>query len=222
MSMTPTTASSRPAADGKATGTPAEHARLVAAVRAVEAVSRAEVVVRIVPRSAHHDRGPLLAGAGVAAIALWLLLFTPWEFSLATIAVVPPLTGCAVALLVAAVPAWERAVTPRARRRGAVERAARSAFVEQRVGHTRERSGILIYVSRREREIAAVPDKGIVDCVPPDAWAQIVGVLEVAGREGSDESLAAAVQAMADVLGRELPRRAEDIDELPDVTEELK
>lgn len=220
--MTPMTASARRAADGNAVGTPAKDPGLVAAVRGVEAVSRAEVLVGIVPRSAHHDRGPLLAGAGAAAITLWVLLFSPWEFSLSTIAVVPPLTGGAVALLIVLVPAWERAVTPRARRRGAVERAARSAFVEQRVGHTRERSGILIYVSRREREVAVVPDKGVVECVPPDAWAQIVGGLEAAGREGSDEELAKALHGMAQVLARELPRRADDIDELPDVTEELK
>lgn len=196
-----------------------DRAGLADAVREVEAASRAEVVVAVVSRSADYDRGPLLAGAAFGSAVLAFVLFSPWVFSLSAIAVLPPFAGAALALVVSAVPALERLVTPAGRRRKAVERAARAAFYDHRVSHTRERSGLLVYLSQLEREAMVVPDRGVTDCVPPDAWAAVVALVDAAGRTGHPAALAEAVRGMKDVLGREMPRRVDDRNELADVVE---
>lgn len=197
-----------------------ERAALEAAMQAIEGASRAEVVVSIRGRSVPPDRGPLLLG-GVVAVALSaFLLFSPWEFSLMTIWTAPPFAGLLVGIAGDRVPALESLLASRTKRREAVLRAARAAFVERGVGHTRERTGILVYLSLREREAVVVADRGVADLVPTDAWREAVERVEAAARSGSGiEGVAGALAAIRDTLARELPRRADDVNELPDVAE---
>jgi putative membrane protein len=164
----------------------ADRAALADARRDVESHSRVELVVTLRSRSAAYDRGPALAGAGIA-------------------------------LAVSAVPGLERALATRARRREAVERAARASFVERGVGLTRERTGVLVYFSRLEREVVVVADKGVTDLVAPEAWREACAALErVAVEGGGTAALASALRCFGALLAKSLPRRADDVNELAD------
>jgi len=199
---------------------PEDKAALVEAVRAIEASSRAEVVVALRPRSARYDRGPLLLGGVAALLVSGFLLFSPWEFTLLTIGIAPWIAGGMVAVAAVWTPALERLLAPRPRRRAAVEQAARATFVERGVSLTRERTGVLVYVSHAEREAVVVADKGVTDLVAPDVWAAAVARVEASGRAGGDaRQVALALVSLGEVLTRDLPARADDVDELPNLAE---
>ena len=190
------------------------------AVRAVEAKSRAEIVLAVRPRSDSYNRGPLLFGVVVAWAILGFQLFSPYEFPLDAIFLEPPLIGACAAFLAAAVPAFTRVLASAPKRRQSVERAARATFQERGVGLTRERTGILLYVSLLEREAVVIADKGITDVVPPEIWAALSARVETAAGHARDPAdMASAIRVLAEPLAKELPARANDIDELPNLAE---
>jgi len=194
------------------------------AVRAVEAKSRAEVILAVRPRSDSYNRGPLLFGILVAWAFLGFQLFSPaYEFPLDAIFLEPALLGAAATFLAASIPAFTRILASPKKRRQSVERAARATFQERGMGLTRERTGVLLYVSLLEREAFVVADKGITDMVPPDVWTSTVGrVVTQARNARGAEGLAQAIRELTQPLAAGLPARADDIDELPDLAESIE
>jgi putative membrane protein len=200
--------------------TTADRALLSEAVRAVEAKSRAELVLVVRSRSDSYNRGPLLFGAGVAWGVLGFELFSPYEFPLDAIFLEPAIIGACAAFLAGAIPTFTRVLASPKKRRESVERAARATFQERGVGLTRERTGVLLYVSLLEREAVVVADKGITDLVPPDVWTPLLSrVVESARRARDAAGLAEAVRFFVEPLAAELPSRADDVDELADLDE---
>jgi len=199
----------------------ADRALLREAVRAVETRSRAEIVLAVRPRSDSYNRGPLLFGALVAWCFLGFQLFSAsYEFPVQAMFLEPVLIGAAAAYLAAAIPAFTRILASPKKRRQSVERAARATFQERGVGLTRERTGVLLYVSQLEGEAFVVADKGITDSVPPEAWKKTSTRVEsLAGRARGADGLALAIREFAEPLAEGLPARADDIDELPDLDE---
>jgi putative membrane protein len=203
--------------------TDADRELLRDAVRVVETKSRAEVVLAVRPRSDSYDRGPLLFGALVAWAVLGFELFSSYEFPLDAIFLEPLLLGVAAAFLAASLPAVTRILASPRKRRQSVERAARATFQERGVGLTRERTGVLLYVSLLERDAVVVADKGITDTVPPEVWTPAVSrVVALARSARGAPGLAQAIQLLAEPLAAELPARADDADELPDFDEAVQ
>jgi len=194
------------------------------AVRAVETKSRAEIVLAVRPRSDSYNRGPLLFGVVAGWTFLGFQLFSRvYEFPLNAIFLEPVLIGALATYLAAAIPALTRILASPKKRRQSVERAARATFQERGVGLTRERTGMLLYVSLLEREAFVVADKGITDSVPPEIWKATLSRVESLAREARDgEALARAIREFAEPLAAGLPARADDVDELPDVAEAIQ
>src|SRR6185312_14320230 len=158
------------------------------AVRTVEAASSAELVVAVRQRSGSYVHVNLTVGILVGLAALVFLRS----------------------------PLLTRIITRRAARRGRVETAARSVFVEQRVHSTSGRTGILLYLSLLEREAVLVVDLAVETLAATDAWRAVVTEIESAMRRGaSGFEVAAKVSGLAAVLGPVLPRSEDDVDELP-------
>jgi putative membrane protein len=201
--------------------TDADRGLIREAVRAVEAKSRAEIVVAVRPRSDSYNRGPLLFGVVVAWTFLGFQLFSDfYEFPLDAIFLEPAMIGAAAAFLAASIPGFTRILASPKKRRVSVERAARATFQERGVGLTRERTGVLLYVSLLEREAFVVADKGITDMVPPEVWNRAVTrVVALAATSRDAAGLAQAIEVLAEPLSAELPARADDLDELPDLAE---
>lgn len=200
--------------------TTADRALLSEAVRAVEAKSRAELVVAVRSRSDSYNRGSLLFGAVVAWGVLGFELFSPYEFPLDAIFLEPAIIGACAVFLAGTIPGFTRILASPKKRRESVERAARATFQERGVGLTRERTGVLLYVSLLEREAVVVADKGITDLVPPDVWTPLLSrVVESARRARDAAGLAEAVRFFVEPLAAELPSRADDVDELADLDE---
>jgi putative membrane protein len=188
---------------------------LSAAVDAIESASAAEIVVAFCPDSVPRFHTSALAAGVAGVLGLAFLLFSPWPFSNAAIlldTLVVGLLGAAVARRSSLV---RRALTPRRLAQQQVDRAARAEFVERGVAETRDRSGILVFVSQTERCAAVVADRGVLGCVDGGAWSLAVTQIATTVRLCEDGvALAEAVRGLLPLLTAALPRRADDTDEL--------
>jgi putative membrane protein len=190
---------------------------LTAAIQQIEARSSAEVVIVVRRRSAPAWGAALVALAVAALATLAVELFAPWTFDLIWILIDPVLVGAACAVAALRVPWLARHLSLRRAQRRSAEVAARVAFFDKGIRRTRDRTGILVYVSLVEREAVVLADDGVMRAVPPEEWAKALETLAATVGEGATaESLASHIAALGDVLEPALPRRADDVNELPD------
>jgi putative membrane protein len=196
--------------------------RLGAAVKAIEARSSAEIVVAVQPWSSSWVEVDCGTGAAVSYLALLYTLFAPQEFGLGWIALIVPAAFFAGFMLSRALPGLRMRLAGKGRVQRAVEQAARARFVELGVASTRERTGVLVFVSLAERACAVVSDIGVKARVPTPEWAAAVArigdALAVHGvAEAGLAATSEAVRGLGDVLEGHLPRAADDVNELEDV-----
>jgi putative membrane protein len=186
------------------------------AVRAVESVCGAELVIAVRPRTGSYLHADLSFGILVGLATLAVLLFSPWIFAPVWCLIDPVLIGGLAGLAGSRSARLRRAFTPWRERRQRVETAARSTFVERRVHGTAGRTGILLYVSVLEREAAFLVDTGVEPLAATEGWQQAAGEIEQAVRDKEDGvAVAARIRALAPLLGPALPRGENDVDELP-------
>jgi putative membrane protein len=185
------------------------------AIATIERESAIEVVVAVRRKSARYLHANLIVGVLVAFGGLAAMLFADYPFSLFAILVDPFLVGLAAGGLVELLPAVKRLLTPFRFRDRIVHRAARATFVERGVHNTIDRSGLLVYISWLEQEVALVPDSGLVAAFTPEAIAKAEAVLDAAMPSGG-AAVARALEELASRMAAAMPRRADDRNELPD------
>jgi putative membrane protein len=190
---------------------------IAAAVRQVEASSSTEVVVTIVPRSAGH--WDVALGAALVAVVLVQVVaaaFFP-DTSAFHVALDSTLLGLAAMGLVRGLPAVERLLLPGRVAARRVEAGAECAFCRQGISRTRKRTGVLVYLSLRERRAVLLPDDGVAHALPAESLAALRAQ---AGGLFRDREPRRALLALLDLLrrvgARHLPREADDRNELPD------
>jgi len=228
---------------GKPLLTPEELAAVEAAVRAAEARTTGEIYCVLAEESADYHATPLAWAAGVALLAPAILLlfgvhvtapdmrmFGGWTAdqvedigeATARAALIGTLLLQGLlfvaTLAVVAIPPVRRALTPRGMKRDRVIQRAEEQFLSKNLHATRERTGVLIYVSAAERMAELIADEAIHAQVPDGTWdramAALVGGLKQ-GRAG--EGFAAAIGLCGDVLADRFPARPDDNpNELPD------
>ncbi|HLE60514.1 MAG TPA: hypothetical protein VI700_03160 [Thermoanaerobaculaceae bacterium] len=203
---------------------PADLKEIEAAVREAEGTTAGEIVPYVVSRSDHYEaaawKGATLgAFLAVAAAATIYQLGGFWGgFPLAWI-LLPALAGGAVGFaavaLIRPLKLWlagPAAVDHDVRQR------ATAAFVENEVFRTRERTGILIFLSLYEHRVVVLGDAGISARVQQHEWdAVVAGIVEGirSGRPGT--ALASAIRRCGELLARRgVAARPDDTDELPD------
>ena len=94
---------------------------------------------------------------------------------------------------------------------------ARAAFEKIGLAKTRERNGVLFFVSTRDKKLAVIGDKGIHEHVTPEFWTDVVKHVEARFGEGRfGDGLAEGIALAGTELARHFPRRADDVNELPD------
>jgi putative membrane protein len=187
------------------------------AVRTVEAGSRVEVVVAVRPQSMPPHQAYALAPPLFAVAGLFFLVESPWPFSNFALWLDTALFALLGYVLCLWFPSFGRLFIGRHTRDTAVAQAAYRELFERGVTETRERTGMLVYVSQRERGAKVLFDHGIVRSVEPTELAQHAAEVERVAQGATDgEALAAAIEALSPWLARHLPSRADDINELAD------
>lgn len=196
--------------------------RIEEAIRDAEARSRGEIVAAAVPASGVYPgaawTGACLGGlSALLVLVLAHLLTDVWGLGAPLWALLAASGGAAVGYLVAArSDAMKRLLTADEVLDRQVGLAARAAFVDHEVFATRDRSGVLLYVSLLEHRVVVLGDAGIEACVAPGEWDEIVAGVVRGIREGrAADALVAAIARVGEILDRRgLERRAEDRDEL--------
>lgn len=220
---------------------PSDLAAIEAAVREAEARTTGEIYCVVAEESSDYHATPLAWAAAVALLAPALLLLTGMEVTApalpggwtadqmedaAEAAARAALMGALllqgllfiVTSLVVAIEPVRRALTPRSLKRDRVRRRAEEQFRAKNLSATRERTGVLIYVSLGERMAELIADETIAETVAPAVWDRAMAALvEGLKRREPAAGFAAAIGLCADVLAERFPARPGDNpNELPD------
>ncbi len=192
-------------------------ARVASVISGIERQTAAEIVVAVRPNSGFYRHADYLFGFALAFADLLLFLFHPRSMRVETF----PFEALGVFVLGALVSAWvpplRRALVRRSLLGQNVDRAARATFVELGVSRTRQRTGILVYVSLFERAVRVVSDLGVVEAELGDSWQRAKGALEsVLVPAPSVERFTSALAALGQPLAHTLPVQPDDVNELSD------
>jgi putative membrane protein len=211
---------------------PSDLAAIEAAIREAETRTTGEIYCVVAEESGDYRETPIAWAAGVALLAPALLLVAGAPLAL------PDLTGpdwtaahaaasgareglvaalllqaalFAITLLAVSFEPLRLALTPRGLKRDRVRHEARAQFLAKNLHATRERTGVLIYVSLAEHMAELIADEGIAAQAPPDSWDRAMAAL-VAGlkRKEPAAGFAAAVGLCADILAERFPARSGD------------
>ena len=195
----------------------AYYERLTEKVAAVELCTSAEIVVVVEPVSGHYRDVHLICASVLAYIGLLGILFGPWhqtEWTVAIDVVIFFLIGWGTSWWL---PGLTRLLTSPKRRRKQVEAAANAAFVRDKVGTTRARTGLLIYVSWLEQTTIVRTDTGVMVAVVAQDWGHAVDKIRHMFRQPDPgKALLEGLDMLCLVLGRCLPSSEDNPNELPD------
>lgn len=196
--------------------------KIAAEVALAEQGTAGEVVVVLTKRSADYAWHRSVAAVVLTTVGVWELLnLIPAEHHAFVLLAQVPLFFLLFALF--GTPPLLRLIASRQlRQQMVIERAAR-AFIEEGVTETRDRSGVLIFLSETERQVTIMADKGINDRVAPSEWQSDVEGLVAAIRQGrAGDGVIAVVTRVGDLLASAFPPRADDTNELPDAVREVE
>ena len=191
-----------------------DHAAISAAIHAAEARTSGQIVCVLAHSSSDYAHVPILWATALALVAPWpLIVFTPW--SVQRIFLIQLAVFIVAGLLFTLTP-LRFALVPRAALRARAHRAALEQFVVRRIGHTKNRTGILIFVSLAERYARIIADEGIAQKVPNSEWQAAIDALVSHMRSGKIAAgFTAAIERCGTVLAAHAPPNG-SVNELPD------
>jgi len=114
------------------------------------------------------------------------------------------------------IPCIDRLIIPNKIKDKTVYNRALRQFIQGGTCYTKNRTGILIFISLLERRVYLIADKGINDRIPKDNWDEIVKDLTLGIRNGDfTNSLIKAIESCSLILKREFPETEAGENELP-------
>jgi putative membrane protein len=152
-----------------------DHEAVSAAIREAEKRTCGQIVCVLAHSSSDYAYVPILWASVLALFVPWPLIdFTQW--SVQRIFLLQLMVFVAAGFLFSWIP-LRLALIPRPVKRAQAHRAAVEQFVIRRVTHTRNRCGILIFVSMAEHYARVIADDGIAQKVHEAGWQAAVNVL---------------------------------------------
>jgi len=211
-------------------------AAIEAAVRAAETRTTGEIYCVLAEESSDYHATPLAWAAGIALLAPAILLLFGVHVTAPDLGMIGGWTADQVedvgeataraaligtlllqgllflaTLFAVAIPPVRRALTPPGMKRERVRVRAEEQFLSKNLHATRERTGVLIYVSAAERMAELIADETIHAQVPAGTWDQAMAALTVGLKRGrTAEGFTAAIELCADVLAERFPARPGD------------
>lgn len=218
----------------------AEHQTVSAAVGEAEQSTSGEIATIVADRSDHYGDIPLFWAGGASLLALsiiaalpdyaiWLMerlsggwILEPGVQTALTLAFTVALAKFVAVWLILQWLPLRLLLTPRHIKHRRVRARAVDLFRVSAEARTAGRTGILIYLSMRERRAEIVADQAIVALVPPESWGDAMAAMIALVRQGlTGEGMAEAVRQVGALLTLHFPRGAENPNELPDRLIEL-
>ncbi|MBE0556704.1 MAG: TPM domain-containing protein [Proteobacteria bacterium] len=199
-----------------------EMQQIAQAVRDAELKTSGEIVPYFIERSDRYEEA-VWRGAGLAAL-LVLIVFASLHFftdlwipiDSVELALLTIGAGGLGTVLVATIPLLKRFFAGQELIDHRVALRAADAFIAEEVFKTRDRTGILIFLSLEEHKVLVVGDRGINDKVDRSEWEDIVARIVRGINNGRPaDGLVDAIAQCGALLGRHgFHRRSDDVNEL--------
>lgn len=200
-----------------------EQQQVTQTVREMERQTSGEIVPMVVSAS-HSYPEAALTGAALLSFPLALLAAFAtgnllwWRGEVLWLFLLFFLLFFTGARLLMRSPALLRPFIRDTRAEGEVRRAALAHFYSEGLQHTRDATGVLIYISVLERRVWILGDRGINERLAPQIWQDCVdrlvqGIKEK--RQGA--ALCAAIVEIGSLLRDHFPIKADDRNELSDL-----
>jgi putative membrane protein len=192
-----------------------DHEAVATAIREAEKRTSGQLVCVLTHASSAYAYIPIFWASLLALLTPWpLIYFTQWSVQRIF------LSQLIVFLVAGLVFSWmplRLRLVPRAVQRARAHRAALEQFVLRGISRTRNRTGVLIFVSLAEHYVRIVADEAIAQKVHVSQWQAAVDALTAHMRDGQTAAgLIAAIERCGAVLaehaapdgsGNELPDR---------------
>jgi putative membrane protein len=190
------------------------------AVKKAESRTTGEIALALTSESASYSFWELLFAviAGAFAFFLMLPLAGPvqgllnrllWSSAVWHLPAFFGITCFGLTLILfpaANIPAIDRLIVPRRVRSRAVLSRAEQHFMQCGVCNTRDRSGVLIFMSYLEREVRIIADVGLSGKISNDLWGLIAEDFAAGiGREDTEAAFIRAVERCGELLAQHFP-----------------
>jgi putative membrane protein len=196
---------------------PAEQEAIRRAVEEAETRSSGEIVTMVVQESDRYLEAEKLGALLVAALVALVLAVVARHVTIWTYIPVVCLLFFPTLLLFRRFPRLKLPFAGARRQGEAVRERALTAFYQKGLYRTREETGILIFISLNERKVWILGDRGINEKIQPGYWEGLAGELASGIRAGrGGEAILSVIAECGSELARHFPRRADDLNELPD------
>jgi putative membrane protein len=194
--------------------TQAEQQLIAATISAVERETDAELVTVLAERADHYAYIPTLWAAAIALLTPGVLALTPLWLGLWDLLIAQWSVFIVLALVLRWQPLLVRLIPQRLKRWRAAY-LARHQFLEHNLHHTKNATGVLIFVSEAEHYVEIIADSGINQHVHKDEWQSIIDTFVT--RIRNDEVAAGfveCVKACGELLKTHVPATSQK-NELP-------
>jgi putative membrane protein len=190
--------------------------RIAAAIAKTELGTRAELVAAVARRADGYRSNALqaaFAAALIGGLLAWALL--PWPGPAETLAA--QLAAFLIVYALAAFTPLGLRFVSAGRKRRMAARLAKLVFLQRGLASTEERCGVLFFVSRAERYVEIVADRGIDQAVEPGAWQKVVDDFTAAVKRGAvEQGFLGAIEQLGALLARHYPAAGENPNRIPD------
>ncbi len=187
------------------------------AIARLESQSHVELVLIVKEQAGSYAQYPLGAGIALAFAALTYFRFAPdlfdeWIIYAGTVAAF--VLG---AVAVGGLHGWLRLLAGQKRLAKATEIMARAYFQKGGIHHTRDKTGVLVFVALLERQVALIPDRGVELALPPGLWDTLREDFNaIFQAKNPAAELLAKLDNLATVFSQYIPQVGDDTNELPD------
>lgn len=194
--------------------TKADHEAVSAAIREAESRTCGQIVCVLAHSSSAYAYIPILWASALALITPWPLIYlTQW--SVQRIFVLQLVVFIVMGIAFTFMP-LRLALVPRALKRARAHRAAIEQFVVRGITRTKNRCGVLVFVSLAEHYARIVADEGIAEKVHQAEWQAAIDALTHHMRDGNiAAAFIAAIERCGAVLAVHAPPDG-SFNELPD------
>ena len=186
--------------------TPQQQQQVADAVTRAEQRTDAEIVTVLAPRADDYSYIPLLWASLIALVVPALVHFLIGGLQIYGLLMLQ--WACFVFLsLIFRLPAITTRLIPPRIRHWRASNLARRLFLEQKLHHTRDRTGVLIFVSEAERYVEILVDEGISQHLDDSDWGSIVSDFTRRVALGhTAEGFISCIDACAELLERHVPK----------------
>ena len=155
----------------------------------------------------------LMVPAIVLLIGTWMDTLTLFSIQIAVFLVLVTLFR---------IPELKHMLVPKKIKHLRASRTAREQFFIQGLQNTKDRTGILLFVSVAEHYVEVIADKGVNDVVPDGTWDKVVIDFVSKVKVGQHtEGFIAAIQDCGNILHKHFPADNDNSNELPNHLIEL-